>query len=71
MSVELRPCSFCGELTGSTVGGILTPEQEAENAAWARSLRSLGIHTGQCPHLVLPPRPACERCAPVADVMES
>lgn len=71
MAAELHPCRYCGDPTFNTVGGTLTPEQVAENEAWERSFRQLGLHTGHCPHLVLPPQPVCVTCAPVVEVMES
>ena len=70
MTAGARPCAFCGAPASSSVGGRLTPDQAAANEAWARSFTH-EFHTGHCPHLVLPPKPACSSCAAVHEVMSS
>jgi len=71
VSPEPRPCFVCGTPTRLTYGGILTPEQQADNKAWHESLSKYGYHTGHPPHLVLPPSPACLPCITVLEVMGS
>lgn len=56
-------CFFCGKSPAPhSLPTRLTPEEQAENRAWADSLKGQ-FHTGHCPHLELPAH-ACEEHAP-------